>query len=261
MTQIYPNNRESSVIVNNNNTNTYTKHLTHNTSFAQATNELCIETSSSLASPSSTSGETSSRNGFARLRKKELAAAEDFKAKKDLNRAKYQNILDSMAKALSQRTEDLYRIEITTRYPKSPHQLNMNIDILTDAGNKYQHYSATCQNRRARDLTANILPKYLDWWGYQECKQAIADERHAGKVKIKQTRGKKTRISPKIVPKCAVEVMMGDTGNPVVRFMLNDLDYYIELFPYVNTNKPESMEYYEFKGVLQIAEEMLDDEI
>jgi hypothetical protein len=246
--------RETSVNIDNTNTNTYTKHLhsTTNTTFAlnETRKELDKQTSSVPLAPPSES------NGSAKLSKKEQAA-QKFKEEKNEMRAKRQAILDAQAKALLKRTEDVYRIEVTTKKQEKATQIKMNVDILTDAGNKFQRYTATMQDQRPRDITANIPDKHANWYGYEEAKQAIKDGHFAGKLKIRQTSGKQTRISPKVVPK-TVAMLISEGNRLIVRLIINDQDYAIALGHYISTDCPESMDYFQFKGIHQIEEEVLD---
>jgi hypothetical protein len=244
--------RETSVYNNNTNTNTIHSHTTYNTTFApvEARKQLDKQTSSAPLASSSTN------DGSAKLNKKEQAA-QNFIKEKNEHREKHQAKLDAQAIALSKTTEDLFRIEVTTRKQSKSTQLRVNIDILTHSNTPWQRYTATLQNRRARDITQNVIPKYADWWGYDEAKQTIKDGGYAGKIKIRQSDFGKTKIATKVLPTTACCVFAEEDGI-FARVIINDLDYIIELTQYVSTKKPKSMEWFDLKGVYAQEEEMLD---
>jgi len=240
---------------NNINTNTNTnikhEHLALNTAFVTGKKkQLCEETSSDLRRPEVLEPQVKS--------KKLSAAAEQFKKEKDNKRSQFQDWADQDVKALLKRSEPVYCIEVTVKKSTKPGRITVNVDILPEPGTRYQKYVSKMQNIRPYDITGNVPQKHKTWWGYDVAKDAIRDGNPAGKLKQRQTSGRKTRIATKQVPKSIAHMSLDAHDNPVCEIILGDQQYFVQLEPYISTDNPKSMEYFDQKGIWTREDEWVD---
>ena len=235
---------ENSVTLNTKTLNTNTEHLTYDTTFVPlGTPKQCpIETSSSLASPSAKMTSSNSNQ-------KKLAALEAFKADKDERRKQIQDIMDKTAIDLVRRTDDVFRIEVTTKRPRG-NRCQMNIDILADSNTKWQRYVCKMQNSRPYDITSNVDERYRDWYGYDILKSSIKEGNFAGKMIYRQTSGKLSRIAPKLLPKTGATIHI-ENDVVVVTLLIGTKRYDIQLEQYFSKDNPASMKWFEMKGIFQ----------
>jgi hypothetical protein len=196
---------ESSVNINNITNNTKQRHLTYNTTLAPkgANKVVAIETSSPLASASQRNRDLLERqvieNRNAREKAKDFKNRE-FREEMAERRKKMQFAKERDAKYLVANAKDVFRIEASV-YTKHN---RINIDICQSAGDRFAKYVVDLETKRARNITANVSPKHKDWFGYVEAKQAVADGKPAGKMRLRQNSGSAVRIAPKTLPCTAV---------------------------------------------------------
>jgi len=254
---------ENSVTLNTKTLNTNTEHLTYDTTFVPlGTPKQCpIETSSSLASPSAKM--TSSNSNQKKLAALEAEADKkrldrekahkikyhDFKADKNERRKQIQDIMDKTAIDLVRRTDDVFRIEVTTKRPRG-NRCQMNIDILADSNTKWQRYVCKMQNSRPYDITSNVDERYRDWYGYDILKSSIKEGNFAGKMIYRQTSGKLSRIAPKLLPKTGATIHI-ENDVVVVTLLIGTKRYDIQLEQYFSKDNPASMKWFEMKGIFQ----------
>lgn len=252
--------RESNVNVNHTTTNiqhkTYNnEQVTTNTTFASsdAEKEVLVSTSSLPVR----------KKDLAILEEEVVAARQRREQKKTEQNAEHKALQDERRKQIQQgkeheakyiinNSQSIFRIEASCHSKGN----KINIDILHTAGTKFLHCISNLQGSRSRDVTANMASKYKDWWGYEEAKEHITDGMFAGKIRLRQTTGKLTRIAPKVIPKTAVLLYPNPRQGVVadLKVIIGDAEYPIELKEYDN-------EYFSLKGIYQAEEECMDIDV
>jgi hypothetical protein len=251
-----------------------TRHLAHNTTYAEASKQL--------DGVSSTPSVRGIRDAIPHLEDQERAAlekevvqkrkqrdaikdkaSEEFKAKKEEIRKSVQQSLDRDALDTVANSESLFRIEVTLRKDANNGGARCNIDILSEAGGKFRKYVSQMQNRRSRDIYQSVKEEHKGWWGYEEAKSecSIPDNTFIGKIKMRQQSGKtdkgatKMKIAPKVLPKAVCILYSSIQHNTAVfnaRIIIDDAEFIV---PLDVTDK--GTEFFSHKGVWQAEEEML----